>query len=156
MNSRKPKEEAEVSAVQESDCYMRKYRVALERVGISKAAFEEIHGFCVQYPEKKAKIADALSLNSPNLSGMPHGGNVSDPTAKAGETILKWTEDVELIEKTAKEIDEFFAPWIIKSVTEDIPVWSLILNYNMPATEKVFAKKRRQYYYLLALKKQII
>ena len=69
---------------------------------------------------------------------------------------MKWTEDVELIEKTAKEVDEFFAPWIIKSVTEDVPVWRLILDYNMPATEKVFSKKRRQFYYLLALKKQII
>ncbi len=135
---------------------MRKYRVALERYGISKAAFEEIHGFCVQYPEKKAKIADALSLSSPSFSGMPHNGKISDPTARAGEIIAKWIEDVELIEKTAKEVDEFFAPWIIKSVTEDVPVWSLILNYNMPATEKVFAKKRRQFYYLIAVKRQII
>ena len=135
---------------------MRIYNLRLEKFGISKEAANELRSFCLQYPEKKAKIADALSLCSPSFSGMPHSGKISDPTARAGETIAKWIDDVELIEKTAKEVDEFFAPWIIKSVTEDVPVWSLVLNYNMPATEKVFAKKRRQFYYLIAVKKQII
>lgn len=156
MNLTKPTEEAEVSVRQESDFSMRRYKISLERYGISKAAFEELRGFCLQYPEKKAKVTDALSIKSPNLSGMPHSGNVSDPTARAGESIAKWQEDIDLIEKTAKEVDEFLAPWILKSVTLDIPAWSLITNYNMPATEKFFGLKRRQFYYLLALKKHII
>ncbi len=135
---------------------MRTYKITLEKYGISRAAYEELRGFCLQYKEKKAKIEDAISLKSPSFSGMPHGSGISDPTAKAGEAIAKWQEDIDLIESTAKEVDEFFAPWIIKSVTEDVPIWCLITKYGLPSAEKVFAKKRRQFYYLLAVKKQII
>lgn len=135
---------------------MRRYKISLEKYGISKAAYEELRGFCLQYPEKKEKIKDALSIKSQKFSGMPHSGKVLDPTEKAGEVARKASADIELIEKTAKEVDEFLAPWIIKSVTQDIPAWMLITNDHMPATEKVFNAKRRQFYCLLALKKQII
>ena len=136
---------------------MRRYKISLERYGISKAGFEELRGFCLQYPEKKEKVKDIISIKSPSFSDKSKSGFVSDPTAKKAEEVAeKYQADVDLIEKTAREVDEFLAPWIIKSVTQDIPAWMLILNDGMPATEKVFSLKRRQFYCLLAIRKNII
>lgn len=148
--------ETVASAAQESD-RMRTYKLKLEKYGISKAAYEELRAFCLQYDEKLARLNDAYSLKSPNLSGMPHGGNISDPTARAGEIAIKYREDIELIESTAKEIDDFLAPFLLLNVTKEyMPPWLLISKYNMPATEQTFNLKRRKFYYLLALKKNII
>lgn len=68
----------------------------------------------------------------------------------------KWADDIRLIEETAEEVDEVLAPFIIKSVTEDIPYWVLAANDGIPAGEKVFSEKRRQFYYELAKKKKVV
>jgi hypothetical protein len=113
---------------------MRNYKLKLEKYGISKAAYEELRGFCLQYEEKKQKIKMGC-----------------------GELEEKYLKDIETIEEAAKETDDFLAPFIIKSVTsEHLPAWALISRYNMPENEKAFNLKRRKFYYLLAIKKQII
>jgi hypothetical protein len=153
----KPKEEAEVSEAQEGNFDMNTYKIKLDRYGISKAAYDELHSFCLQYDEKLARLNDAYSLKSPNLSGMPHGSGISNPTERAAELCEKYRKDIELIEETAKEVDPKLAPFIIKNVTSDkCPPWVLKTRYGMEAGEKYFCKKRRQFYYVLALKKQII
>lgn len=136
---------------------MNKRAIKLDQYGISKAAYDELHSFCLQYDEKLARLNDAYSLKSPNLSGMPHGSGVSDPTARAAELCEKYRADIDLIESTAKEVDPTLAPFIIKNVTtENCPVWVLKSRYEMKTGENQFRLKRRQFYYLLALKKQII
>ena len=72
------------------------------------------------------------------------------------EIAEKYQADIELIEKTAHEIDEFLAPWIIRSVTQDIPAWKLVQLENMPANIVEFNTKRRQFYCLLAIKRKMI
>lgn len=104
---------------------MRKYQVTLQKYGIGKAAYTELRGFCLQYPDKK----------------------------KDRE---KWEKDIALIEDTAKEVDEVLAPWIIKSVTEDLPYWVLAANEMIPAGVNLFSEKRRRFYYELAKKKNVI
>ena len=135
---------------------MRIYNLRLEKYGISKEASNELRAFCLQYPEKKAKVQDVLSIKSNLFSEKFKKSGVSDPTAKAEEIAEKYTEDIELIEKTAHEIDEFLAPWIIRSVTQDIPAWKLVQLENMPANINDFNFKRRQFYCLLAIKKRMI
>lgn len=131
--------------------------IKLDMYGISRAAYNELHSFCLQYDEKLARLNDAYSLKSPNLSGMPHGSGISDPTARAAELCEKYRNDIDLIEKTAKEVDPELAPFIIKNVTsEKCPPWVLKTRYGMETGERQFNLKRRQFYYLLALKKQII
>lgn len=131
--------------------------INLDKFGISRAAYDELHGFCLQYDEKLARLNDAYSLKSPNLSGMPHGSGISNPTERAAELCEKYRKDVDIIESTAKEVDEYLAPFIIKNVTQkDCPPWVLKSMYGMAAGEKEFNKKRREFYYRLAVKKQII
>lgn len=136
---------------------MRKYTLKLDKYGISKAAYGELHNFCLQYDEKLARLNDAYSLKSPSLSGMPHGGGVSNPTERAAELCEKYRADIDLIEKTAKEVDAELAPFIIRNVTsEKYPVWVLKTTYGMTIGENQFRTKRRHFFYLLAVKKQII
>ncbi len=136
---------------------MRERDINLEDFEISRAGYRELRNFCLQYDEKLARLNDAYSLKSPNLSGMPHGSGISDPTARAAELCEKYKEDIDLIEKTAKEVDLELAPFILKNVTsEKCPPWVLKTRYGMEAGERQFNQKRRQFYYLLALKKHII
>ena len=144
-------------SVQQGSDSMNTRKIKLDQYGISKAAYDELHSFCLQYDEKLARLNDVYSLKSPNLSGMPHGSGISDPTARAAELCEKYRGDIELIQQTAKEIDEELAPFLIKNVTSDkCPPWVLKTRYGMEAGEKRFNLKRRQFYYLLAVKKQII
>ena len=135
---------------------MKIYNLRFEKYGISKEAFKELRAFCLQYPEKKAKVADVFSIKASTFSEKIKKSGISDPTAKAEELAEKYEADIELIEKTAKEIDEFLAPWIIKSVTQNIPAWKLVQLENMPATVNELNSKRQQFYCLLAIKKKMI
>lgn len=135
---------------------MRTYNFRLEKYGVSKEALNELRAFCLQYPEKKAKVQDILSIKANPFAEKVKKSGISDPTAKAEELAEKFTADIELIEKTAKEVDEFLAPWIIRSVTLNIPTWKLIQLENMPAAVNSFNAKRRQFFCLLAIKKKMI
>ncbi len=136
---------------------MNTYKIKLDKYGISDAAYKELRAFCLQYDEKLARLNDSYSLKSPNLSGMPHGSGISDPTERAAELAIKYKEDIDLIEKIAKKVDPELAPFIIKNVTsEKCPPWVLKTRYGMEIGEKTFNKKRREFYYRLALEKQII
>lgn len=110
---------------------MRKWKIQLEKFGISNARRDELIAFCRQYPEKVDKLEKA---------------QISDP-----KIIEKYQRDIFIIEETAKEADSFLAPWIIQSVTKNIPSWKLVQN-SMPATEKEFNAKRRRFYVLLSEK----
>lgn len=144
-------------SVQQGSELMNTRKIKLDQYGISKAAYDELHSFCLQYDEKLARLNDAYSLKSPNLSGMPHGSGTSDPTARAAELCEKYRKDIDIIERTAKEVDEELAPFLIKNVTSDkCSPWVLKTRYGMEVGEKRFNLKRRQFYYLLAVKKQII
>lgn len=112
---------------------MREYRIKLDKYGIDKYEYLELRAFCLQYPQKRKR----LHLLS-------------------GAALEKAKSDIELIEQTAKEVDEFLSKYLIKSVTENISVNRLIVVYSMPESRDSFNKKRRQFYYLLAKYKNML
>ena len=115
--------------------FARRKDIKLTDYGISKYLYEELHSFCEQYGEKKDKI------NSKELA----------------ETILKkYKEDIELIEKTAKEVDKEFAPYLIKNVTTGMSLQAMETNYGIQMRTSEFNKKRRLFYYLLAYYKNCV
>lgn len=156
-NFQKQNAETADSVQREGNFLMREYILNLEKYGISNEAYKELRSFCLQYNEKKLKLNNAYSLKSPNFSGMPHGSEISDPTAKAAEIAEKYRKDIDLIENTAKEVDSKLAPFIIKNVTtKEYSITVLKTKYGMKVGENQFKAKRRLFYYLLAQKKQII
>jgi hypothetical protein len=129
----------------------------LDDYNISKFAYRELSNFCLQYPEKKRKIADLHNpLKCQQYSDMPHGIGVGEPTAQAAERAAELSKDCELIEQAAIATDSTMYQYILLSVTEDIPYRYLKALKNIPCYEKGFIKMRRQFFYLLAKKKGMI
>jgi len=134
-----------------------KRRLKLDDFGITKYAYDELKAFCLQYPEKKRKIADLHSpLKCQQYSDMPHSSGVGEPTAQAAERAAELSKDCELIEQTAITVDSEMYQYILLSVTEDIPYRYLKSLKNIPCYEKGFIQMRRQFFYLLAKKKGMI
>lgn len=48
--------------------------------GITAGLLTELIGICHQYDDYKSKLANMADLTAVNLTGMPHGTGVSDPT----------------------------------------------------------------------------
>ena len=136
---------------------MRTQNVKLERYGISENLYKELHAFCQQYLEKKSKLNSLYDLHySTSIVTISNNLNSCNPTERAAEIAEKYSRDIDLIERVAKEVDPKNAKFIIKSVTEDIPPWSLQTRYGMEIGEKTFNKKRRLFYYLLAYYKKCV
>lgn len=133
-----------------------KNTINLEEYGISENLYKELHAFCQQYKEKKQKVNDVYGVRYSGMVLISNRSGHADPTAKAGELAEKYSRDIDLIERVAKEVDPKNAKFIIKSVTEDIPPWSLQTRYGMEIGEKTFNKKRRLFYYLLAYYKKCV
>lgn len=112
---------------------MRNYNIKLDEYGIGKNEFLELKAFCLQYSRKKKRLHQ---LN--------------------GAVLEKAKEDIKLIEDTAEEVDAFLKDYIIKSVTDNISTWVLIETLNMPESRDKFNKKRRQFFFLLAKRKNMI
>lgn len=115
---------------------MREKAIQLDGFGISENAYKELRFFCLQYNEKRQKLSR---------------GNLEESIRE------KYEHDIKEIETAAFETDDILARFLVINATEkDIPPWALISRYSMPATEKEFNRKRRQFYFLLAKKKKII
>lgn len=130
----------------------------LDEYAISKYAYEELKAFCLQYPEKKRKIADLHNpIRSINYDGMPHGTNPGEPTAAAAEQAAKLSKDCEIIEQSAIEADSGIYQEILKNVTHPrTGYWELRCVDEIPCSKKYFYKQRRKFFYILAKRKNII
>ena len=87
---------------------------------------------------------------------MPRGNTCADPTAHRAEIAAKLSNDVELIEKTAKEVDDSIATYLLKNVTQEWTWDAMKLHDNIPIGRRQFYAARKRFFFLLALKKDMI
>ncbi|MCB7321272.1 hypothetical protein [Lacrimispora sp. 210928-DFI.3.58] len=113
---------------------------------ISRAKYNELKYFCMQYGEKKQKLLEGYGLNAVVNDGMPKSSLSGNPTAQEAVRRAVIQEDIVLIEKTAQEANKELYEWILKNVTEGIPYeWM-----DVPAGRRQFYESRRYFFYLLA------
>ena len=124
----------------------------MDPYGISGAAYRELKYFCLQYEEKKSKLADCYSVGTPILSDTPRGGCTSDPTSRRAGRAMKYSEDCELIEQTAIATSAEFYQYIIKNVGKGYAYDYL----GIPLSRTAFYRLRRKFFYMLAIKKNMI
>jgi len=86
--------------------------------GISKYRYRELKNFCLQYPEKKAKIKYGLTASGDD-AGI-RSGKVGRPTENQAISNSRYLKDCEMIEQAAIEAAPEIYPFIIASVTEDL------------------------------------
>lgn len=119
-----------------------------EEYTISKNRYRELKYFCLQYKEKKDKLQSMSFISAVNIDGMPHGTNISNPTAIQGEVIAQLKHDIEIIERTAMETDAEFYQYILDNITKGIS-WEYL---DVPLSRRSFYYLRRKYFYLLSKK----
>lgn len=128
---------------------VRKRDMKLSDYNISRAKYNELKYFCMQYEEKKREIHNSYGLGAVVSDGMPKGnlpGNAVERVAIRNAMLQK---DVEMIEQTAMEADPDIYQWLLKNVTEGVPYEWL----NVPRGRKQFYESRRYFFYLLAQKR---
>lgn len=123
--------------------------LSLEGYEISRERYRELKYFCRQYPEKKARLADARGLSGQNWDGMPHAATVGDPTARRAEKALRYARDVELIERVAAEAAPECPRELLRNVTEGVP-WEYLSVYH---GKRQFYAMRRRFFWLLDTQK---
>jgi len=129
----------------------------LDEYNIGKYAYRELHNFCLQYPYKKQRLADLRSpYHSPQITGLPHGNDVGQPTEDNAERAANLSQDCEMIEQAAIQASAVDYQCIVLAVTQDIPWYYLQSVYSMKTARHTFNAERRYFYYLLAKKKKII
>lgn len=129
----------------------------LDEYNITKLQYRELHNFCLQYADKKRRLADLRDpYRSPQITGLPHGSGVSDPTGKAAERAAILTQEIEMIEQTAIEVAPEEYQNMLLAVTEDVPWHFLQLLRGMRMPEKKFNAARRKFFFLLARRKNML
>ena len=89
---------------------------------IDKHRHYELKHFCLQYPHWKKAYADFSNPSMPlsMIERIPTSNIPGDPTAKRAVMKAHYRERIELIERAAREADEFLHNYILKAVTENL------------------------------------
>lgn len=128
---------------------VRKRDMKLSDYNISRAKYNELKYFCMQYEEKKQELHKSYGLNAIVSDGMPKGNLPGNPVENQAIRNAMLQADVELIEQTAVEAGADVYQWLIKNVTEGIPYEWL----NVPSGRRQFYETRRYFFFLLAQKR---
>lgn len=122
----------------------------LNDYGISSKRYKELCGFCEQYTEWKDELEFKKdTLKSKNITDMPLSTSGEDATQVLAIRRIDLELKCKIIEDTAKQTNEYLAPYIIKSVTEEVPCWYLEEIMGMATCRKDFYAARRYFFFLL-------
>lgn len=110
---------------------------------VERERYYELKHFCLQYRGWKnmLDVLDGLSRNHEELEKVAKTNNISNPTEALAMERAKWSNRIDLVEKSAKEADEEFAPYILKGVTEGV-------NYDHQNAVSPLPMSRDTYYIL--------
>ena len=117
----------------------------LTKYNIDRYQYRELKYFCLQYRRKKQQASFLLK------TVCKYGENRDN---KLTEQLI---QDCQLIEQSAVEADPELYQYIIEGTTqEDCPYWALQTRYNMPCGKCRYENARRRFYYILAVKKNMV
>lgn len=128
---------------------VRKRDMKLSDYNISRAKYNELKYFCMQYEEKKQELHRGYGLGAVVNDGMPKGNMPGNSVERTAIHNAMLQTDIELIEQTAMEADADIYQWLIKNVTEGIGYDYL----DVPMSRNRFYDSRKYFFYLLAQKR---
>ena len=134
---------------------MNKRELKLEKFGISSKRYKELCGLCEQYPEWKRELENSSFLKAVQYSDMPKSPNVgtSNPTEEMALRNERLLANCMLIEETAKEADNEFWEFLIRSACYEDSINYLQTVMGLYMSKSEFYRKRRYFFYLLNKKK---
>lgn len=127
----------------------RKRDMKLSDYNLSRAKYNELKYFCMQYEEKKRELSNSYGLGAIISDGMPRGSTTGNPVENTAIRNVMLQKDIKLIEQTAIEADNEIYPWILKNITEGIGFEYL----EVPLSRNRFYDSRKYFFYLLAQKR---
>ena len=128
---------------------VRKRDMKLSDYNISRAKYNELKYFCMQYDEKKQELHRGFGLGAVISDGMPKGNLPGNPVARAAIHNAMLQADIELVEQTVIEAGADIYQWLLKNVTEGIGYDYL----DVPMCRSDFYGVRKYFFYLLAQKR---
>jgi hypothetical protein len=119
---------------------------------IDKHRYYELKHFCLQYSEWKHaynSCCEAVIFGS-KFDGVPSSGAPGDLTAKYAIRRAQYAERISMIEKAAKDADDFLHPYILRAVTEGLSYTYLKAKMDMPCGRDMYYDRYRRFFWLLS------
>jgi hypothetical protein len=119
---------------------------------IDKHRHYELKHFCLQYPSWKKAYADLdnIGLSLSSFEKQPTTNLPGDPTARRAVSKALLTERIEMIEKIAKEADDYLWQFILKAVTENLSYTHLKTKFDIPCGKDMYYDRYRKFFWLLS------
>lgn len=119
---------------------------------IDKHRHYELKHFCLQYPIWKKAVFD---MNNSNLSlsiieRIPSTNLPGDPTGRRAAMRLYYSDKIDLIERVAKETDQYLYNYILKAVTEGYSYVYLKSRLKIPCSRDMYYDRYRRFFWLLS------
>lgn len=121
------------------------------RYYINKHRHYELKHFCLQYPIWKRTYIEIedVELATSSFERTPSCSLPSDPTAKQAIMKARLIDRIKMIEKIAREADEYLYDYILKAVTEGLSYTYLKTRLNIPCGKDMYYDRYRRFFWLL-------
>ena len=119
---------------------------------IDKHRHYELKHFCLQYPIWKRMFADFNNPSMPlsMIERIPTSNIPGDPTAKRAIMKSYYLERINLLERIAKEADQYLWGYILKGVTEELSYTYLKSRLDIPCGRDMYYDRYRRFFWLLS------
>lgn len=119
---------------------------------IDKHRHYELKHFCLQYPSWKKTYSefDDESVSLSMIERVPTSNLPGDPTAKRAMMKSLYSERIDLVEKIARETDEYLWGYILKAVTENLSYTYLKSRLDIPCGRDMYYDRYRRFFWLLS------
>jgi len=119
---------------------------------IDKHRHYELKHFCLQYPSWKKAYVDLNNIGI-SVSAIERSSATNlpgDPTAKRAMAKAQLTERIEMIERIAREADDYLWQYILKAVTENLSYTHLKTRFDIPCGKDMYYDRYRKFFWLLS------
>lgn len=119
---------------------------------IDKHRHYELKHFCLQYPMWKREYAtlDSSNIQASSTERLPSSNIPGDPTGRFAVKKAFYLERINMIEKIAKEADEYLWTYILKAVTEELSFTYLKSKLDIPCGKDMYYDRYRRFFWLLS------
>ena len=122
------------------------------RYWIDKHRHYELKHFCLQYPVWKKSYADldSVGIAISTTERMPSSNLPGDPTGNRAVAKAQLIERIEMVERIAREADDYLWNYILKAVTENLSYTYLKTKLGIPCGKDMYYDRYRKFFWLLS------
>lgn len=121
---------------------------------LSKHRYLELKHYCLQYPEWKERLELLTGdLTSHQIAFGGRGSDPADITGQIGSMRAELSNNIEFVERTAREADPDLAGYILCAVTEDRSFPWLSTVMRIPCGKDMYYDRYRKFFWLMSREK---